>query len=54
MHSLALELGMTVGELKNRMSYGEFMNWVEYYRTQRTEKHKPTATPQELAALLGA
>lgn len=29
-HDLALALGMTVGELKRRMTYGEFRRWQKY------------------------
>jgi len=54
MHTLALELGMTVSELKNRMSYAEFLDWVEYFNAQKANTEAPTVKPKDLAALLGA
>lgn len=41
-HFLAVELGMTVGELRRRMSAEEFMRWTVYYgrKAQRAEMER--------------
>lgn len=31
MHDLALELGMTTGNLSTQMTEGEFQRWIKYY-----------------------
>lgn len=59
MHSLALELGMTVDDLAGRMSLGEWLDWLVFYK-QRNEP--PPAeevdwsnlTPEEIAGKFGA
>jgi hypothetical protein len=35
---LARDLGMTVGELMNRLSYAEWSQWVEYYEWEARMK----------------
>lgn len=38
MHRLALELGMTVGQLRCEMTAREYLDWLEFY--QHESKHK--------------
>jgi hypothetical protein len=48
---------MTVGELKGRMTYSEFKDWVVYFDNRNREDAKakePTpVSPQELTSLMG-
>lgn len=34
MYHIAATLGMTVGELNDRLSYTEYIGWIEYFNRQ--------------------
>jgi hypothetical protein len=44
---LALHLGMTRGELEDRMSWAEFMDWITFFQQQQAAA--PTAPDGNLA-----
>ena len=48
MFKLAFGLKMTVGELENRMSYVELMEWVQFYKIE------PWGDPWRMAAMQAA
>jgi len=45
--ALAIQLGMTVGELKERLSLSEYLMWVKYY-SEPDEDEIPDTTNEEL------
>jgi len=50
LHALALHLGMTRGELEERMTWQEFMDWNVYFSTQRAAEDGNLAhgSPQDI------
>jgi len=39
-HHLALELKMTVGELRQTMTHKEYLGWQSYFRRREAERPK--------------
>lgn len=37
---LAADLGMTLSELRHKMSAAEFVQWVAYYRVEAADREK--------------
>jgi hypothetical protein len=56
LHALALHLGMTVGRLADELSYGELMDWVEFFKRRDEPKEVDWAakSPGEIASMFGA
>jgi len=59
LHGLALDLKMTVGNLKATLTYSEALDWITFYNQRDKEKPeeggggKDFTTPQGIAQILG-
>ena len=55
MHSLALELGMTVRQLLEEMDVEEFVSWLRFYqqRGEEPEEELQELSPEALMAAFG-
>jgi hypothetical protein len=51
LHSLAIELGMTVGKLMDELTVQEFADWIQYYKQRDEEPEPPELTPEAMMGL---
>ena len=51
LHTLAIELGMTVGKLMDELTLDEFLSWVQYFKQRDEEPELEPLTPQAMAEM---
>lgn len=51
LHTLALEIGMTVNRLMDELTLDEFLAWVQYFRQRNEEPEAPPLTKEALDKL---
>lgn len=61
MHTIAHDLGYTVGELSAKLSYSEFRDWCAWYNLRNADTEQPSdavnlddMTPEQVAELMGS
>lgn len=63
MHTIAHDLGYTVGELSAKMSYSEFRDWCAWYNLRNADSEKEPSgdavnldemTPEQVAEFMGS
>ena len=51
LHTLAIELGMTVGRLMDELTLQEFLDWLQYFKQRDEEPEAPALTKDAMDKL---